>query len=120
ETEDDSTFSLDIYFYDNDLLIKTYDIGIWNTRTNKVDTGTTVYYFNDEGELFKSIYFNTRDTDTLKSTYHYSENLLISRTFYDEYSRVKATDSMYYYLNSTPHIVKRTFFFPDFNSDIRD
>lgn len=120
ETEDDSTFSLDIYFYDNDLLVKTYDIGIWNTRTNKVDTGITIYLFNDNIQVEKSIYSNTRNSDTLKSTYKYNGNLLISRIFYDAYSRVEAIDSIFYYADSTPHIEKHTFFFPEFGSDIRD
>src|SRR5687768_952984 len=35
ETEDDSTFSLKLYFFDKDQLAKSLDIGIWNTRTNK-------------------------------------------------------------------------------------
>lgn len=119
ETQDDSTFSHDIYFFENDFLVKSYHIGIWNIKTYKVDTGTTMYLFNNHGQVQKSVYSNTRNTDTIISTYNYIENLLISRTYYDAYSRVKAVDSTFYYANKTPHIEEHTFFFPEFGSDIR-
>lgn len=120
ETKDDSTFSLNIYFFENDLLTKVYDIGIWNTRTNKVDTVTTIYIFNENKQVVRSIYSSTRNSDTLKNTYKYNDNLLIKKTFYDSYSRIQAIDSTFYYTDLTPHIEKRTFFSPEFGSDIRE
>jgi hypothetical protein len=120
ETEDDSSFSLDKYFFENNQLIKTYDIGIWNTRTNKVDTVTTIYNINENGQAVSSIYSNTRNSDTLRSIFKYNGNLLSSRVFYDAYSRVRAIDSMFYYSNLTTHILQRSSFFPEFGYDNND
>jgi hypothetical protein len=120
ETEDDSTFSLDIYFFEKDLLVKAYEIGIWNTRTNKLDTGQTTYFFNSNELLEKIIYSNTRNHDTLKLICEYNNNILTSRTYYNAYSKIQEIDSIFYYSNLNAHIEQTTYFFSMAGSDIRE
>lgn len=113
ETEDDSTFSLKLYFFENDQLAKSFDIGIWNTSTNKLDTGITTYFLNKRGQPIRSTYTNTRNTEKITTIFDYEDERLLRKVFFDSYNRITAIDSIYYYENSIPHVKSKT----DYSSD---
>lgn len=113
-TQTDSTESLETHIFKNDLLVKSYDIGVWNTRTNKIDTNTTRYSYNEKGQVVSSFQSSTRTTTQTRSTFSYQNDLLSCRTFGDSISGIFAIDSMFYYPNSMLHIKSHTSFLFDF------
>lgn len=110
---DDSAFSKQLYFYENDKHIKTVHIKfryLSALTSNKVDTSVTTYFFNEKDQVTKSIYTSTRKTDTSVSVYENDEDKFIRKVMYDRNNRVTAIDSVLYYKNGRPHIESRIYF----------
>ena len=117
ETEDDSSFSLKLYFYDNAMLIKSFDIGVWNTSTNKLDTAITTYLLDERGKYLQSVQTNTRNTDRTVTIYDYDGDRPIRSVHTDANGRLDYIDSTYYYKTLVPHIKSKTQFLPIFGTD---
>lgn len=82
--DDDSSFSATIWNYKNDRLVALKNIGIWNTKTNKLDTSLIEYFYDSSNNLEKELYTNTKDNDTLTQVYNYNSGLRISGKLYNK------------------------------------
>lgn len=100
--DDDSSYSATIWTFENDLLINRKHIGIWNTKTNKLDTSLTVFFYDSLNNLIREQHTHTKDQDTLIKEYESSEGLKVKGTFYNEKQQWwYMTDSIAYYDSRT-------------------
>ena len=96
--DDDSSYSATIWNYENDLLINRKHIGIWNTKTNKLDTSLTVFFYDSLNNLIREQHTHTKNQDTLIKEYKYSKGLKVKGTLYNEKQQWWSTiDSISYY-----------------------
>ncbi len=122
--DDDSSYSAEIWTYENDQLISRTNIGIWNTKTNKLDTSLTVFFYDSSNNLIREQHTDTKDQDTLIKEYEYSEGLKVKGTLYNEKqewwymtdsivyydSRTKKTESITKYYNGNPEYKTELYF----------
>lgn len=100
--DDDSSYSATIWTYENDLLMNRKTIGVWNTKTNKIDTSLTVFFYDSLNNLIREKHTHTIDQDTLTRDYEYSKGLKVKRTFYNKKQQWwSMTDSITYYDSRT-------------------
>ena len=100
--EEDSTLDIELFFYDNNLLIEEWHIGTWLQH----DTVKTKYYYNNQNKVTKEIRtgshipnkdkVNLRFTNTI--TYSYSNNNTLIKKYEasDNFFRNSGIDSLIY------------------------
>lgn len=119
--DDDSSYSATIWTYETDRLITRANIGIWNTRSNKLDTSSTEYFYNSSNNLIKEQHTHTKDQDTLSKEYEYSKGLKIKGTLYNKQQQWwYTTDSIAYYDSGTKKTESTTKYYggyPEYKKD---
>lgn len=119
---DDSSFSATIWEYKNHLLYSRKIIGIWNTKTNKVDTAHIEYFYDALGNTVSERHTHTKDKDTLLKTYQYFDGLLVSTKLYNQEQPFWfVVDSTVYYPNEVPKLKSTVKFYnnsPEYKKEL--
>ena len=118
----DSSLSTTILEYENHLLLSQKSIGVWNIKTNKIDTAHVQYYYDNNGNVVKEQHIHTKDQDTLIKDYQYLNGLLISTRLYNQdQSFWFVVDSTVYYPSTIPKLKSTVKFYnksPEYKKEL--
>lgn len=93
----DTTFCGDYYFYNKNGLVESWNIGVWNVRTMKVDTAVTKYYYNKQDSLVRETYKNPALDDDHSVLYTYMNGHRVKEIYKDTLTNSeRVVDSLVY------------------------
>jgi hypothetical protein len=111
-TNDDSNYSAKIWTYKNDSLVTQMDVGVWNIKTNKVDTALTKYFYDISKNLVEEQHTHTKDKDTLTQIYEYSNGLKIKGRLHNNNQEwLYVSDSVAYYPSKVKKLESTTYYY---------